>query len=105
MDQREHNIRLAAEKAGVDSQEELALFIRSFQEDDFSIQETLTQKKWKQVRIEIGKPKSKKSMLFFRNEIDSSIIKNKAPVLKAIIMGPCGHGKTSLVNNLCGSDL
>ena len=20
-------------------------------------------------------------------------------------MGPCGHGKTSLVNNLCGSDL
>ena len=42
MDQREHHIRLAAEKAGVDGEEELALFIKSFQEDDFKIQETLS---------------------------------------------------------------
>ena len=35
-------IQAAAEKAGVDGQEELALFIRSFQKDDFKIQETLS---------------------------------------------------------------
>lgn len=50
------------------------------------------------------KTSTKSSILFFRHKI-APIKKISGKAVKTVIMGPCGNGKTTLVNHLCGSNL
>ncbi len=77
---------------------------KSLLTDNFAlVEEIIALKKWKQLKLKL-KTKIDVSCRFQPN---GSIIPSnlKENTIDAVIIGPCGNGKTCLINHICGSDL
>lgn len=68
-------------------------------------EEIFTPKKWKQFKEDLNNFKStqKEYPIYTRHPIEQKPC--TSTVVKSIVMGPCGNGKSSIINILCGSNL
>lgn len=111
-------IKIIGSKYNLTESDELELIYRAISENkDDLVEDILVPKKWKQFKKQLSelkglpqmsqtiKTSSKSPILYFRHQLPTIKKKTSDKAIKTIIMGPCGNGKTCLVNHLCGSNL
>lgn len=100
----EEDVRFHAPSYGVTDEKEMKLLVQSYNKNKHElVQDFMTKKKWVQLKDKM----SNKMKVSCRFEPTGSIHpsnKNQQSI-DAVIIGPCGSGKTCLINHLCGSDL
>lgn len=95
-----------AKKYRIEDPQEVDLIKRALnQNNDSLIEDIFAPKKWKEFKAEYEKMKSEPTLYFRYPFKPLPPTNSQSKSVKCITIGPCGSGKTSFINLLCGSDL